>query len=120
MDPGPCHGLSMGLKPQGEEGNPDQWAHLSKMGRLAVTSDVSPPVAPTAKKKNMPAMSLGCASLAASLASCTRPEVQVHRRCELHAAPSMLLSAAAPHPLQASTHRGSRSKEAETPSWEDV
>lgn len=51
--------------------------HLSKMGLLEVTSEVRPPVAPRAKKKNIPAMSLGCASLAASRASCTHPWAHV-------------------------------------------
>lgn len=43
--------------------------YLSKMGLSVVSRDVTPPVAPRAKKKNIPAKSLGCKSLALAFSS---------------------------------------------------
>lgn len=43
--------------------------NLSKMGLSDVSKDVTPPVAPRAKKKNIPAKSLGCKSLALAFSS---------------------------------------------------
>lgn len=42
---------------------------LSKMGLSEVSRDVTPPVAPSAKKKNIPAKSFGCKSLALAFSS---------------------------------------------------
>jgi len=39
------------------------------MGLSVVSRDVTPPVAPRAKKKNIPAKSLGCKSLALAFSS---------------------------------------------------
>jgi len=40
------------------------------MGLSEVSRAVTPPVAPRAKKKNIPAKSLGCKSLAIAFSSC--------------------------------------------------
>jgi len=46
--------------------------YLSKMGLSEVSRAVIPPVAPRAKKKNIPAKSLGCKSLALAFSSCKK------------------------------------------------
>ena len=43
--------------------------YLSKMGLSEVSRDIIPPVAPRAKKKNIPARSFGCKSLALAFSS---------------------------------------------------
>ena len=45
-------------------------AYLSRMGLPTVTSEMMPPVAPAAKKKNMPPRSLGCNSFAVATNVC--------------------------------------------------
>lgn len=51
--------------------------YLSKMGLPEVRRAVTPPVAPRAKKKNMPPRSLGWRSLALAFSSCMQVSVPV-------------------------------------------
>lgn len=47
----------------------DYKEYLSRIGLSEVSRDVTPPVAPRAKKKNIPARSFGCKSFALALSS---------------------------------------------------
>lgn len=54
--------------------------YLSKMGLSEVSRDVIPPVAPRAKKKNMPPRSLGCKSLALAFSSFHDKTDEFHKK----------------------------------------